>query len=234
MIDRLHRHWHPLARKPRSFATAAEAGKPLHVAGRTAIRGGMKIRGVTACLALSLLLPACRKPAEVTVDEQRVATKADEGQKLDATSNDRFQEPGSAPILAGVEPQGWLVVPPNEFRILNYRFGTGGEVAVGIAKGGLLVNLNRWMNQFKAPALDEEGISKLEHIHILGVDGVWVEAHGDYNEGMGREMRTGQALAGVIALSEDKLFTVKMTGPEDEVAAQKEALKAFVAGLRYR
>ena len=84
---------------------------PLRVAGAAAIGGAMKIRALTACLGVALLLSACKKPAEVTVDEERPLTMRDELVMLDATSNDRFQAPGGAassnPFLAGKVPEGW-------------------------------------------------------------------------------------------------------------------------------
>lgn len=206
----------------------------LHVAEPPAIRGVMKIQGISACLGLALLLPACRKTSEVTVDQSRAATMRDEGQKVNASSNDRFQEPSNSPILAGVEPQGWLAQPTSSFRLLSYRFGNGGDVAVGIASGSLEDNVNRWFGQFAKPPLDEAKIADLEKTTVLGISGVWLEIQGDYNPGMGQPPRSGQALAGVIAEAQGRIVTVKMTGPADEVAAQKESLKAFIAGLRPR
>ncbi|WP_035604699.1 hypothetical protein, partial [Haloferula sp. BvORR071] len=90
----------------------------LHVAGPAAIGGAMKIRGISACLVVALLLPACRKPKEVTVDESRAVTMRDESLKLDATSTERFETPaeptappapsaGPSPLAAGVVPEGW-------------------------------------------------------------------------------------------------------------------------------
>ncbi len=194
----------------------------------------MKLRGISACLALALLSPACRKPAEVTVDESRPATMRDEELRLHASSNARFQEPGSSPILAGVEPDGWLPQPSSQFRLLNYRFGTGGEVAVGISAGSLAENVNRWLAQFGKDPLDAGALAQLEKIEVMGVSGVWIEAEGDYNPGMGQEGRTDQALAGVIADDNGRIITVKMTGPAAEVAAQKAALRSFTGGLRAR
>jgi len=152
----------------------------LRVIHRRAIGGAMKLRGFSACLGLALLLPACRKPAEVTVDSKRPVTMRDEGLKTDAGSDARFQEPGSGPILAGVVPGGWLVQPSSQFRLLNYRFGSGGEVAVGISAGDLPGNVNRWLAQFGRDPLDADAVSALEKIEVMGVSGVWVEAEGDY------------------------------------------------------
>ena len=137
-------------------------------------------------------------------------------------------------FLAGVVPEGWLVQPSSQFRLLNYRFGSGGEVAVGISAGDLPGNVNRWLAQFGRDPLDADAVSALEKIEVMGVSGVWVEAEGDYEPGMGQEGRKDQALAGVIADDKGRIITVKMTGPAAEVAAQKAALRSFVAGLRAR
>jgi hypothetical protein len=194
----------------------------------------MKTRGLSACLGLALLLPGCRKPEEASVEETRELTSRDALPKLHATSSDRFEEPGSSPILAGTVPAGWLAQPTNSFRLLSYRFGSGGDVAVGISSGDLAGNVNRWLGQFGADPLDAAGLAALAKVAVTGVAGVWVEAAGDYSPGMGQEPRPDQALAGVVADAGGRIITVKMTGPADEVAAQKEPLKAFIAGLRNR
>lgn len=194
----------------------------------------MKTCGFTACGALALLLAACDKPAEVTVDESRPLTMIDDNPKLNATSNDRFQPPGTGPFIAGNVPPTWLEQPPSTFRLLSYRFGTGGEVAVGMSAGDIPSNVNRWLGQFGAAALDQAAIDALEPGEVTGAKGVWVEASGDYLPGMGQPPRSGQALYGIVAQDAGRIITVKMTGPVDEVAAQKEALKAFTATLRMR
>ncbi|WP_193214393.1 hypothetical protein [Luteolibacter marinus] len=194
----------------------------------------MRTPGFTACGALALLLAACDKPAEVTVDESRPLTMIDENPRVDATSNDRFQPPGTGPFIAGVVPSDWLAQPPSSFRLLSYRFGTGSEIAVGMSAGDIPSNVNRWLGQFGAAALDQAGIDALEKGEVTGAKGVWVEATGDYLPGMGQPPRSNQALYGLIAEDAGRIITVKMTGPADEVAAQKEALKTFAATLRKR
>ena len=183
---------------------------------------------------MTLLLAGCDKPQEVVVDETRELTSRDATPQLHATSNDRFEEPGTSPIIAGTVPAGWLAQQSNSFRLLSYRFGSGGDVAVGISSGDLLGNVNRWLGQFGADPLDAAGLAALAKVSITGVEGVWVEAAGDYSPGMGQDPRVGQALAGVVADAGGRIITVKMTGPAEEVAAQKEPLKAFIAGLRNR
>jgi len=207
---------------------------PLRAGECTAIARPMKTPGFSAGVVVSLFLAACDKPAEVSVEETRELTMRDETPKLHATSNDRFEEPGTSPIVAGTVPAGWLAQPSNAFRLLSYRFGSGGDVAVGISSGDLLGNVNRWLGQFGAEPLDAAGLAALAKVKVTGVEGVWVEAAGDYSPGMNQDPRPGQALAGVVADAGGRIITVKMTGPADEVAGQKEVLKAFIAGLRNR
>lgn len=206
----------------------------LHVPEPGAIRGAMKIRAISACLGLTLLLPACRKAAEETVDESRALTMRDEAPKLNATSNDRFQEPGTGPFIPGQVPPTWLAQPATSFRLLSYRFGTSGDIAVGMASGGLTDNINRWLGQFAQPGLSDEDVAKLPKGTMTGIEGVWIEASGDYAPGMGQPPRPGQALYGFIAADQGRILTVKMTGTAEEVAGQKEALQTFVKTLRQR
>lgn len=194
----------------------------------------MKIRGISACLALALVLPSCRKPKEVTVDESRSVTMRDEDPKLNASSNERFEPPGNSPIIAGTVPEGWLEQPGSQFRLLSYRFGTGGDVAVGLAAGGMPENVNRWLGQFGKEPLGDGAMAKLEKGTVTGIPGLWVTAEGDFSPGQGQPPRTDQALYGIIAEKDGRILTVKMTGPAAEVTAQKEALKSFVAALRMR
>ena len=105
---------------------------------------------------------------------------------------------------------------------------------MGLAAGGMADNVNRWLRQFDKDPLSEAAIAKLEQGIVTGIPGLWVEAEGDYLPGMGQPAKPGQALYGIIAEKDGRIVTVKMTGPADEVKAEKEKLKAFVAALRNR
>jgi hypothetical protein len=206
---------------------------PLHGWRAAAIGGAMKIRGITLCLGLALLLPACRKSVE-KVEMTREQTMRDQDLKLDATSSERFGNTGTGPIIAGMIPEGWQEMPGNQFRLLSYHFGTGGDVAVGLAAGGMAENVNRWLHQFAKEPLGDAAMARLEQGTVTGIPGLWVEAEGDYIAGMGQTAKPGQALYGIIAEKDGRIVTVKMTGPAAEVAAEKPKLKAFVAALRER
>ena len=107
-------------------------------------------------------------------------------------------------------------------------------MAVGISSGGLLENVNRWLGQFGQDPLTEADLAKLEPGEVVGAKGVWVEASGDYSPGMGQPPRAAQSLYGLVAEKGGRIVTIKMTGPADELAAQKSALKVFAATLRER
>lgn len=193
----------------------------------------MKLIG-SVTLAFCLFSISCeRKGDRVLVTETRVNTTKDRAPKLFATSDERFRDAQPSPVL-GEPPENWLVLPAKQFRELNYRFGESGlgEVYVSIAGGSILENVNRWRKQFGADALSADDLVASHKVMMAGEQGVWVEAEGTYGAGMGdSEVKPGYGLAGVISVVNDKLITLKMIGPADEVEAEKDALKAFAESL---
>ncbi|HSP43278.1 MAG TPA: hypothetical protein VLO11_10440 [Luteolibacter sp.] len=190
-------------------------------------------RTLVIVLALLPALGACRRDDEVEVTETRPLTTRDKSPKLQATSDERFRDAKPAPVR-GETPDGWLKLPGTQFRLLNYRFGESGlgEVWVSISAGSVRENVNRWLAQFDAAPLDDEGFGKLRQVPIAGGSGVWVEAEGDYAPGMGAPSKPGQALAGVVASLDGDIVTVKMVGPKAEVLAGREVLETFAKNLK--
>jgi hypothetical protein len=169
----------------------------------------------------------------MTVTETRAITTRDTPPKLFATSDERFRDAKPSPVK-GETPEGWLALPPTQFRLLNYRFGQSGQgdVSVSIAAGSVQDNVNRWLKQFAAAALDAEGFGKLRGVSVAGTTGVWVEAEGVYSGAMGAEPKPGFALAGAVASINGRIVTVKMVGPKAEVEEAKPVLEKFAAGLK--
>ena len=194
-----------------------------------------KMKALCPVMALfCLMLPACeKKAARMTVEETRGETTKDNAPKLYASSDERFRDAKPSPVK-GNPPGNWLVLPGKQFRELNYRFGDSGlgEVYVTIAGGTVADNVNRWLKQFNMDSLSPAAMDVLPKVPIAGTQGVWLEANGEYASGMGAPARAGQALAGVIAEVGGRILTLKMVGPEEEVEAEKEALKAFAATLK--
>jgi hypothetical protein len=183
--------------------------------------------------AACTFLAACNKPSEVVVTETRPATTRDGTPKLFATSDERFRNAKPSPVL-GDAPENWLVLPSSQFRLLNYRFGESGlgEVWVSLSSGTVLDNVNRWLGQFGAEQVEPSGLANLRSVPLAGTEGVWVEAAGDYEPGMGAPNQSGYGLAGVIAAVGGQILTVKMVGPEPEVKKEAAALESFAKSLR--
>lgn len=192
----------------------------------------MKVRALCS-IASVLAFSGCEEKKEVVVTETRPLTTRDATPMLDATPDQRFRDAKPSPVTA-VTPEGWLAQPASQFRLLNYRFGeTGmGEVWVSIASGTVLDNVNRWLRQFGAEAVDEAGLAKLPAMTLAGAPGVWVSAAGDYAGGMGAPPKPGFALAGVVAEAGGRILTVKMIGPKAEVEAAKPVLENYIRSVR--
>lgn len=186
------------------------------------------------CLTPSmLLLFSCEEKKEITVTETRPPSTRDGSPKLFASSDERFRDAKPSPVK-GETPLGWLALPATQMRLLNYRFGpTGnGEVWVSISQGSVLDNVNRWLKQFNAAAIDQSALEKMPTVTLAGSPGILVTAEGNYEGGMGAPSKPDSALAGVVASVNGQILTVKMVGPKDEVAAAKPGLESFVQSLR--
>lgn len=184
-------------------------------------------------IACSMLCSCKKVPLVVTSTETRELSTKDGPVKLNASSDERFRDSQPSP-LQGDAPSNWLSRPASQFRLLNFAFGSSGtgEVYVSKSQGSVLDNVNRWMKQFAQPNLDDTGLEKLEKIALLGTEAVWVTAEGTYAGGMGKEPVEGFSLAGVVGRVGNDIYTVKMVGPKEEVAAEQEKLQAYVKSLR--
>ena len=96
----------------------------------------------------------------------------------------------------------------------------------------MLDNVNRWLKQFGAAAVDSAALAKLPSVSLAGSNGFFVTAEGDYAGGMGAPAKPGFGLAGVVASVRGQILTVKMVGPRTEVLAAKPLLEAYVKSLR--
>ncbi len=200
------------------------------------------MRTLIVILGMVASLTSCKRE-EVTATGKRELTMRDKNLVLDADNDARFgqgQAPVAAPtptevpaspFVAGVVPEGWAAAPGSAFRLLNYKFGTAGEAYLSVSRGGVLENVNRWLAQFGADPVDADGLAAMEKAQLAEHKGVWVSADGKFGGGMGKQAQDSWALRGVVTEGPKGLVTVKMLGPVDEVKAEEERLKAFVAGL---
>ena len=193
------------------------------------------------------MLAGCReKPVEVEVGQTRPLTSADRAPKLMATSQERFRGQGVGhgtgggpvtPVQYGfTKPEGWQQKPGTSIRLLNFVVGPegAGEVYVSQTRGDLMGNVARWRRQFGIAETTGEDLSKMPRVVVMQAgEGLLVEAKGTFSPGMGRPAEAGQALTGVVGvLADGGMFTVKMTGPEALVKAERERFLEFCRSLQ--
>ena len=143
----------------------------------------------------------------------------------------------AAPALLHETPEGWTEAPASRMRVLNYQVADAerAECFVTILPGeagGLLPNLNRWLRQMGEAPLEEADLESLQQLTVLGATGYVVEAGGTFTGMRGDLDLTGYALRGVAALGQGESYFVKMTGPAEVVAANREKFDQFVTSLR--
>lgn len=213
----------------------------------------MKAIALVSSLGLALLLVSCRKqPAEVEISQTRPLTSHDDEPAVDATSAEQFLPPD---ILRQIQDSGqkipgagedsgstsswtyrlpaadWKEEELKPMREINLSFGEGeneGEIYLSLVGGGLQPNVDRWFRQFGNAT---KPLAELGQLDFLGQKGYLIEASGRYEPGMGRPGKDGQALLGAMVEYEGRLATIKMIGPEDEIATRREQFLKFVASV---
>jgi hypothetical protein len=133
-------------------------------------------------------------------------------------------------------PQEWEKRPDQRMRIVTYapRGTTGTEcyiTVLGGAGGGVEANLNRWRQQMGQPPLDERALAALEAIRVLDRDARLIEVAGNFTDMQGNQVQ-GAGLLGVVCPIDGALLTIKMTGPSDVIAKERDRFVAFCRSLR--
>ncbi len=202
----------------------------------------IRLCNIAGCAAL-LVLAGCGKDAAAFGPE---ATHPTAGRPIvpGQSTRDRFglgQMPGAAhgtagpaagatamaPAYAAPTPEGWTARPSRTMRDLDWQVGDAALSAECYLTTGLFgsvqENADRWRGQFGMPAMPvgEPGHTLLERPAVL------VEAAGSFG---GKE---GQALLGLIAQKPDGgIVTLKMTGPQATVAAERERFLQLAPAIR--
>ena len=200
--------------------------------------------GFSLGLALACLV-ACSDHPVVDVDRVR---EADGPARVGANTQERFfqrgqdphggmQQPGGMPqpsagsigdMLEWDLPEGWEELPPAQFRDINLRVGSV-ECYVSVlggGGGGAEGNINRWRGQMGLPGLSHEEFDALARAKLFGVDVPLVDIEGT-NAG-----KPNQRMVAIFFEAPMAAITVKMLGPQNEVAAERAHFDEFCASLR--
>lgn len=135
-------------------------------------------------------------------------------------------------------PKGWSPTPPKPMRELDFSIAGAPEIECYVMTlkgdgGGIEANIDRWREQMGQAPLAAGEIDRLQRIPLFGVSGALVELRGDY-QGMDGPKRSDQALIGVIGSLPDRTVFIKMIGPANAVAAQREAFLEFCKSMRLK
>jgi hypothetical protein len=131
-------------------------------------------------------------------------------------------------------PSGWEEQQASGFRKGSYRVrGADGKTAdISVisfpeAAGGVLANVNRWRSQLKLPPISNEAEIGAP-IAVAGRDMFMVDLVSDEPFADGAK---GRLLGGILPLPGETWF-FKMAGPDELVAAQKEAFRQFLSSVQ--
>ncbi|MHC4393155.1 MAG: hypothetical protein ACYS22_17825 [Planctomycetota bacterium] len=142
----------------------------------------------------------------------------------------------SAGGMSWTPPANWQRKPDRQMRVASFAPDGRTDIecyltVLGGAGGGLDANLNRWLDQLGQKPLSAAEIQELPRANVLGIESPILEAEGAFT-GMDGPKQGGFALLGtVVNLGQQTLF-IKMTGPKEQIAAERENFTAFIGSLR--
>lgn len=149
---------------------------------------------------------------------------------------------GSAPSAAQLAelfeyevPEGWEQLPPTQFRIVNLRLGAEPPAEITLVMlmgdgGGVRANVDRWRRQVGLAPMSDEEFLALEDRTLFDNPAKYVELRGSY-EGMDGTRIADAGLYGAIFARNQSALFVKMTGPADVLADQRDAFHGFLDSL---
>jgi hypothetical protein len=194
--------------------------------------------------------PGCaRGPAVHTIEGSHVVESAQIDFHGLASTSERFgfsSAPAShgapAPAasslgLAWTTPPGWTELPASSMRAASFR-PAGDERAecyltlLSGDAGGLAANANRWRTQLSLPAISANELDSMPRSPLLGRDAVLVDFAGTWKGMSGNDTREHWRLIGLLLVEPGGSAFLKMTGPDDVVAAQRDALCALARSFR--
>lgn len=192
----------------------------------------------------------CARGTEVhTIDDGHVVENAQIDFHATPSTSERFglastpathgaaapAEPSSGP--AWTTPAGWTELPSSTMRAANFRPAgdTRAEcylTLLGGDAGGLAANVNRWRAQLSLPPLAPQELESLPHSPMLGRDAVLVDFAGTWKGMNGTDARENWRLVGLLLFDPNGSAFLKMTGPADVVAAERDAFCALARSFR--
>ncbi len=133
-------------------------------------------------------------------------------------------------------PGGWSELPSSSMRVANFR-PAGDERAecyltmLAGEAGGLTANINRWRSQLSLGGVSAADVEQLPRVDFFGRKAVVVEATGTWTGMSGGDSKSAWALLALALVEPGGSVFLKMTGPKNTVASQREAFLALAASF---
>lgn len=144
---------------------------------------------------------------------------------------------GGADNFAWDLPEGWERGPERSMRLATLYAGPDHAIECRMfvldnMGGGLEDNVNRWRQQMSQPPLSAGEIAELPRMEVLGRSSTLLDIEGEFTDMQGAPV-PGQRMLGLICpLDNGQGLFIKLTGPAESVAAERDAFLALCASLR--
>lgn len=213
------------------------------------------MKSVLALLSAGLVLAACtgqENPFEVRdmktprLPAARAATEQVGHENCPHTGSgakaaccpEESASPKAGPTASAVTweaPPEWNQGPDKPLRVASFTTGADNRTECYVTVlagngGGVDANINRWRMQMGQLPLESDDIEALSRIGVLGHRAFLVEMAGDYTDMAGNKHRNYGLLGAVVTLPTQAVF-IKMTGPKEEVLAERPRFVAFCESL---
>ncbi len=134
-------------------------------------------------------------------------------------------------------PEDWQQAPDRAMRVVTYTAGPNQEVEcyvaiLGQGGGGVEANINRWRVQMGLEPLSEAEVAALPVLEVLGQPSPWAEMRGSFSSQFSDPIEDALMFGLVCPVEELSVF-VKMTGPADVTAPQRDNFLAFCQSLTW-
>jgi hypothetical protein len=215
-------------------------GKPAILVDLEGVYAGMGEEGARAgyrMLGLVLEAPGSTIFLKMTGPAATVATERPRFLELAASLRPAVpRESATTGGWAWDVPSGWEPRPRQPMRVVTLAPANspGTECYVTVLAGpagGIEANINRWRQQMGQPPLGEAELSELPVVKMTTGEARLVEVRGHFT-GMRGEKLPDAALLGAVCPLPDSVLFVKMTGPADVVARERENFISFCGSLR--
>jgi hypothetical protein len=142
-----------------------------------------------------------------------------------------------------VKPESWKTVQPKS-NMIQYEFRAPAKgdatsrITMMSASGGIEENIKRWIGQFDGLKKEDAKIEKKEVdktiAHIVELEGTYKESMGGpFAPNAGTKKLADHAMLGaILELKDGTTVFIKMTGPKEIVAEERDAFREMVSTLK--